>query len=167
MKSSLQKDKQFLLAEIVGYCLTTSIDFHVAFFFFGEGANGKSLIQTVIETLVGLDNCSALMLSDLKERFRLAELDGKLVNLVPEIEAKELANDAKFKSIVAGDLQIGERQNQDPFKFRQFAKWIIACNSLPATRDRSYGFERRIVILPFERIVPQGKKKSQSGKGTH
>ena len=42
------------------------------------------------------------MLSDLKERFRLAELDGKLVNIVPEIEAKELVNDAKFKSIVAG-----------------------------------------------------------------
>ena len=153
-----EKDKQLLLSEIFGYCLTTSIAYHVAFFLLGDGANGKSVILEVLETLVGSDNCSALTLTDLKERFRLAELDGKLVNIVSEVEAKSLVDDAKFKSLVAGDVQIGERKNQDPFKFRPFAKWVIACNGLPATRDRSYGFERRVLILPFEKIIPKEQR---------
>jgi len=153
-----EQDKQLLLSEIFGYCLTTSIAFHKAFFLLGEGANGKSVVLAILEALAGVENCSALMLSDLRERFRLAELDGKLINIVAEVEAKSLVYDAKFKSIVAGDPQVGERKNQDPFKFRPFAKWIVACNSLPATRDRSYGYERRIVILPFEKTVPKEKR---------
>ncbi len=95
---------------------------------------GKSVMLNVLEALVGVENCSALMLSDLKERFRLAELENKLVNIVTEVEAKCLIHDAKFKSIVAGDPQVGERKNQDPFKFRPFAKWIVACNGLPASQ---------------------------------
>ena len=157
-------DKQLLLCEIFGYCLTTSIAYHKAFFFLGEGANGKSVVMAVLEALAGIENCSALMLSDLRERFRLAELDGRLINIVSEVEAKSLVDDAKFKSIVAGDPQVGERKNQDPFKFRPFAKWIVACNSLPATRDRSYGYERRIVILPFEKTVPKEERNPNLAK---
>ncbi len=153
-----EQDQQFLLSEIFGYSLTTSTAHHKAFFLLGEGANGKSVVLAVLEALAGIENCSALMLSDLRERFRLAELDGKLVNIVSEVEAKSLVDDAKFKSIVAGDPQVGERKNEHPFKFRPFAKWIVGCNSLPATRDRSYGYERRIVILPFEHIVPKEKR---------
>jgi putative DNA primase/helicase len=94
------------------------------------------------------------MLSDLKDKFRFAGLDGKLVHIAQEIEAKSLLADAKFKSVVAGDVQIGERKFQQDFKFCPFAKWVISCNSLPASRDRSYGFERRIIILPFKKLVP-------------
>jgi putative DNA primase/helicase len=159
-----ESDKQFLLSEIFGYCLITSIAHHKAFFLLGPGANGKSVVLEVLENLVGIENCSALMLSDLRERFRLAELDGKLINIVSEVEAKSLVDDAKFKSIVAGDPQVGERKNEHPFKFRPFAKWIVGCNSLPATRDRSYGYERRIVILPFEKIVPLEKRNPNLAK---
>ncbi len=150
-RSKPDRDKQMLLSEIFGYSLTSDTSFHLAFWLYGGGANGKSVVCNMLEALVGLDNCGALMLSDLKERFRLAELENKMVNIVSEVEANSLINDARFKSIVAGDPQTGERKNKDPFKFRPFAKWIIATNNMPATRDHSYGFERRLVILPFER----------------
>ncbi len=152
------QDEQFLLSEVFGYCLTPDVSHHKAIVLVGEGANGKSVILNVLEALVGPDNCSALMLSDLKERFRLAELENKLVNMVTEVEAKSLIHDAKFKSVVAGDPQVGERKNQDPFKFRPFSKWIIACNSLPASRDRSYGYERRLIIIPFEKVIPEDRR---------
>ncbi len=150
-RSKPDRDKQMLLSEIFGYSLTSDTSFHLAFWLYGGGANGKSVVCNMLEALVGLDNCGALMLSDLKERFRLAELENKMVNIVSEVEANSLISDARFKSLVAGDPQTGERKNRDPFKFRPFAKWIIATNNMPATRDHSYGFERRLVILPFER----------------
>ena len=152
------QDEQFLLSEVFGYCLTPDVSHHKAIALVGEGANGKSVILNILEALVGADNCSALMLSDLKERFRLAELENKLVNLVTEVEAKSLIHDAKFKSIVAGDPQVGERKNQDPFKFRPFSKWIIACNAMPASKDRSYGYERRLIIIPFEKVIPEDRR---------
>jgi putative DNA primase/helicase len=152
------QDEQLLLSEVFGYCLTPDVSHHKAIVLVGEGANGKSVILNVLEALVGPDNCSALMLSDLKERFRLAELENKLVNIVTEVEAKSLIHDAKFKSIVTGDPQVGERKNQDPFKFRPFSKWIIACNNLPASRDRSYGYERRLIIIPFEKVIPENRR---------
>ena len=94
------------------------------------------------------------MLTDINHNFRLAELNGKLVNIVVETEAKSLLADARFKAIVSGDVQTAERKYGHPFKFRPFAKWIIAANNLPATRNKSFGFERRILILPFNRKVP-------------
>jgi putative DNA primase/helicase len=153
-----EEDMQSLLSEIFGYCLTSNVSHHKAFFLYGDGHNGKSVVIDVLEAVVGAGNCSALMLSDINHNFRLAELVGKLVNIVVETEAKSLLADGRFKSVVAGDVQTAEKKYGNPFKFRPFAKWIISCNNLPVTRDKSYGFERRIVILPFKKEVPLDRR---------
>lgn len=153
-----EKDKQYLLAEIFGYCLTADVGHQVGFLFHGEGANGKSVVCDLLEALVGSDNCSALQLGDLKERFKLAELENKLVNITYEAEAKGVLSDSRFKSIVTGEPQSAERKGKDPFKFRPYCKMIVCCNTLPASQDRSYGFYRRLIILPFEKTVPLEKR---------
>jgi len=141
---------QALMAQIFGYCLTADNSQQVAFIFFGEGRNGKSVITDVLEELIGKDNCSALHLSDFKERFRLAELQNRLVNFSTEVEAKGLVNDARLKGIITGDPLVAERKNQPPFVFRPFVKLIVSCNNLPQTRDKSVGYFRRWIIIPFE-----------------
>jgi len=69
-----------LLAQIFGCSLTADNSLHKAFLFYGDGENGKSLVTDVLEALAGRLNCSALHLADFKERFRLAELQNKLIN---------------------------------------------------------------------------------------
>lgn len=51
---------------------------------------------------------------------------------------------------MAGEPLLVEKKNQHPFEFTPFVKWIVACNNLPDSRDKSYGFSRRIAILPFK-----------------
>jgi P4 family phage/plasmid primase-like protien len=142
-------DSRHLLAQIFGYCLTADIAHQKGFIFYGDGGNGKSVVTDVLEALLGRENCSALHLSDFKERFRLAELQNRLVNFSTEVEAKGLVNDARIKSVITGDPVMAERKNKDPFRFRPFVKLIVSCNNLPQTTDKSAGYFRRWIILPY------------------
>jgi len=152
-----EKDKQEFLAQFFGYCLTSDVTHHIAAIFYGGGANGKSVVTDILEALVGEEHCSALMIADLKgqlSRFRVAELQDKLVNISHEVEAKDLLGDGTFKKIVSGEPLPAERKNQPVFLFRPFCKMVICCNNLPGSRDKSYGYLRRIVILQFEVTIP-------------
>ncbi len=138
-----------LLAQVFGYCLTADCSYQKAFLFYGEGANGKSVITDVLEALVGRENCSALHLKDFQEKFRLAELQNRLINFATEVEAKGLINDARIKGVITGDPLTVERKNQPPFVIRPFVKLVVSCNNLPQTTDKSHGYFRRWIILPF------------------
>ncbi len=157
-------ESQRLLYQIFGYCLTPDNSHQKGFIFYGDGANGKSVITDVLEALAGSENCSALHLSDFKERFRLAELQNRLINLSTEVEAKGLVDDARIKGIITGDPLTAERKNQQPFVFRPFVKLIVSCNNLPQTTDRSYGYFRRWIILPFTKTFSAANRDRRRAK---
>ncbi len=146
------EEDRLLLQLIFGYCLTTDVSHHVAFIFIGEGSNGKSLILRVLNALLSEANCSHLFLSDLKERFRLFQLYHKLVNITPEVRSAELIDDASFKAMVAGDSITVEQKYKPAMTFSPTAKFIIATNNLPRTRDFSHGYFRRLIILQFAQV---------------
>lgn len=141
--------EQLLLAQIFGYALTPDISHQKGFFLLGGGANGKSLTTDILLALLGPDNCASLSLDDLAERFRLAELQDRLVNVVSEVPARGLIQDSKLKPLLSGDPVTVERKYERPFSLRNFARLIISCNNLPASADKSYGYLRRWIILKF------------------
>ncbi len=143
------EDARFILQELFGFCLTPDVWPQKAFLFYGQGSNGKSVILDVLEKLVGGENVSAVHLARLGDRFKLSELQNKLVNISPEVSSKELVNDSIFKALVTGDPVTAERKFMKPFKFRNFAKLITAGNNLPPSTDDSYGYLRRWIIIPF------------------
>lgn len=153
-----------LLAQVFGYCLTPDNSQQTGFIFYGDGRNGKSLITDVLEALAGRDNCSALHLSDFKERFRLAELQNKLINFSSEVEAKGLVNDARLKGTITGDPLTAERKNQPPFVFRPFVKLVVSCNNLPQTKDKSTGYFRRWIIIPFQQKFERQNRDSRRAR---
>ncbi|MGO9116437.1 MAG: phage/plasmid primase, P4 family [Desulfomonilaceae bacterium] len=59
--------------------------------------------------------------------------------------------------IITGDPITAERKNKDVFVFRPFVKLILSCNNLPYSTDRSHGYFRRWIILPFPLIFPTEK----------
>lgn len=102
---SLEFDPDTLsrLQEWAGYCLLPMVygNLQKSLFFIGEGANGKSVF---LETLAAvLDNVSHLELSELFDRFKIAELEGKLANICTDVETTKVM-DARFKKIVAYGL---------------------------------------------------------------
>jgi len=147
-----------LLAQIYGYCLTPDNSFHRGFIFFGQGANGKSVVTDVLLALLGWQNCSALHLNDFKDKFRLAGLADKLVNFSTEVEARGLVADSMIKAIISGDPLTAEHKNLPAFTFRPFVKLIVSCNRLPATSDKSHGYFRRWCVMPFTQTFDRDKR---------
>ena len=157
---SLEFDSDTLkcLQEWGGYCLLPTVQgtLQKSLFLIGEGANGKSVF---LETLaVVLDNVSHLELSELFDRFKIAELEGKLANICTDVETSKVM-DARFKKIVAGEPQSAERKFKEPFEFQPFAKILFSANEFIPTKDRTHGFYRRFDILRFNRIFKTEEQK--------
>jgi len=153
-----------LIQQIFGYCFSPRKDFELGFIFHGDGHNGKSLVTETIEGIVGKDNCGALTLEDLADKFRPAELEKKLVNITDEKDAKGLVNDEALKKVISNHKRMVEQKYGRPYEYRTNVFLIVACNNLPKTTDKSYGWARRWIILPFNERISQEKRDRQRAK---
>jgi P4 family phage/plasmid primase-like protien len=152
INSVLPKDAVDVVFEMIGYCLVPHTKYEKAIMLYGTGANGKSTFLNMLSALIGKNNISNISLQDLENnRFKLAELENKLVNIYADLPGKALRTSNNFKAIVSGDSVNAERKNKDPFDFRPFAKLIFSTNDLPRSSDLTDGYYRRWLIIPFEK----------------
>lgn len=141
-----------LLYQAVGYCFYRRNELRKSFFLLGEKRNGKSTFLDMVGNLLGEDNTSNLDLCEIGDRFRTAELTGKLANIGDDINDEWVSNTAIFKKVVSGDIVTVERKGKDPFKLRSFAKFFFSANALPRLgrgKDSSAVLDR-LVIIPFD-----------------
>jgi phage/plasmid-associated DNA primase len=68
-----------------------------------------------------------------------------------------LSTTSILKKLVGGDVIGFEKKGKDPFDDYNYAKIIIATNSLPTSDDSSDGFMRRWHIIDFPNEFPEGK----------
>lgn len=139
-----------LLEEMAGYCMYRRNELRKAFILIGDKANGKSTYLDCITYMVGERNTSALDLKELGDRFRTAELFGKLINAGDDIGDEFIANPAVFKKLVSGDRVTVERKGQDPFDFCNYSKFIFSANNIPRIKDKTGAVLDRLVIVPFK-----------------
>lgn len=138
-----------LLEEMIGYTLYRKNTMQVCFILTGEGSNGKSTMLNCIKRLVGKQNYTSLDLRELEENYKPAELYGKLANIGDDISSKFMESSSIFKKCVTGESFIARRAYGQPFELESYATQIFCANELPQVRDKSDGFSRRIVIVPF------------------
>ena len=143
------KDIRLLLEELIGYCFFTRNELGKAFILVGDKANGKSTFLSLLQVLLGDNNISSLDLSELGDRFKTAELFGKLANIGDDIGDEFVANPALFKKLVTGDRVNVEKKGQDPFEFNNYSKFIFSANQIPRIKDRTGAVQRRLIIIPF------------------
>lgn len=139
-----------VVQELLGYVLTPSAKMQKAFIFYGEGANGKSVLQDVISALVSPQNVSSVSINDFSKNFSRYALKDKLVNLSGEWESN-ITDSKYFKQIVSGDWIDAEKKYHDVITYQPFAKIIVATNKLPNIKDTSHGLDRRMAIIPFSK----------------
>lgn len=141
-----------LLYQSIGYCFYRRNELRKSFFLLGEKRNGKSTFLDMVSTLLGEDNTANLDLCEIGDRFRTAELTGKLANIGDDINDEWVSNTAIFKKVVSGDTVTVERKGKDPYKLKSFAKFFFSANSLPrlGRGKDSRAVLDRLVIIPFE-----------------
>jgi putative DNA primase/helicase len=149
-----------LIQEIFGYLLIPVNKAQKSFVFVGAPNAGKSTLLSIAqEVLLGGDNVSNIPWQALGDRFNKAELFGKLANVFADLPSKAIDDGGMFKALTGEDYITAERKNKDPFSFRPYARLLFSCNDIPKNyADRSDGFYRRLLIIRFDKPVPQNKR---------
>lgn len=138
-----------LLEEMIGYCFYRRNELRKAFILTGDGSNGKSTFLAVIQSLLGEENIASLDLKELGDRFKTAEMCGKLANIGDDISDEFIGNSAIFKKLVTGERISVEQKGRDPFEFNNYSKLIFSANDIPRIKDKSGAVLDRLVIVPF------------------
>ena len=123
-----------LLQEIFGYFLIPVNKAQKSFVFVGAANAGKSTLLSIVqEILLGSDNVSNIPWQSLSDRFKTAELFGKLANIFADLPSKSIDDNGMFKALTGEDYITAERKNKDPFSFRPYARLLFSCNEIPRT----------------------------------
>ena len=159
LRTTIDEEIIPLMLEVMGYCLIPDTSYEKSIMLLGEGANGKGVFLDTLTELLGKKNVNNGELQELIDnRFRAANLLGKLANISADIGNQRLKKTNIFKMLVTGDRLEVEKKNKDPFNFYNYAKLLFSANEIPKSSDRTYAFYRRWIIIPFNRFF-KGKNR--------
>lgn len=137
---------------------------------YGNGSNGKSVINDVVRGVYGAENISTMsigsILKDGDEGMRArCQLVGKYINYSGEVNEKELfGREAAFKSFISGEEQHARFLRGNVFTITNVPWQIFNFNNLPVTSDKSYGFFRRFLYLIFNETIPEEMQNKSLGE---
>ncbi len=153
-------ERKKAILEMIGYAMTTSIKMQRAFVLYGKTAgNGKSTLLQLIESVIGKNNISHVTMHDLSNnKFSIAEIRGKLVNISSEMTKEFLKDISIFKELVTGDMIAVEEKFKSRQNIKPYAKLIFTANELPKVSDTTNGYYRRLFIIPFEAEFTEKEK---------
>lgn len=142
-----------VIQEVVGYFLCAEMKCEKGFFFHGSGSNGKSVLASVIRKLVGEKNVSSIPITSFDKNFGLAGIVDKVLNVSAENElGSKSLNTETFKALVSADPITIDRKYMSQLDYTPCCKLLFLVNNLPTTNDLSYGFTRKLMIIPFTKI---------------
>jgi len=154
------KEKQVVLAEYLGYCLTknTTLKLEKSAILYGTGANGKSVFFEIIMKLLGSDNVSNYSLQSLTDAtgYNRAMLPGKLLNFASEISDK--LNPTMFKMLISGEPIECRMIYGKPFLLENYCRFMFNTNVLPTNTEQTEGFWRRFLIIHFSETIPEEQR---------
>jgi P4 family phage/plasmid primase-like protien len=161
------RDRADLLQEMFGYCLSTDNRYQKCFCMQGDGANGKSVMLSILEALVGEENTSHVEIAFLGSDFQRIKLANSMVNICNDMKTDVAGTSSFFKAIVTGDTISGCFKGKDFFDFKPTCKMVFSANSLLNARDIDKGFLRRFCFINFPiSFVENPQKKNERKRDT-
>jgi len=142
----------------LGYALTGSVDEETIFFWFGRGANGKSVLANLISGVAGsyAGHISPDLLRVGREAKSTAErailkLVGLRMAWMNELSDGEIWDDGRLREITSREKIAARYLYGEMFDFLPTHKLFVRGNNKPAIRDGTDGTWRRLQLIGFER----------------
>lgn len=140
----------------VGYSMSGDTSEQVLFLLYGVGSNGKSVFLGIIREALGEYSYNMPFSTiELHERSAipndLAALVDRRFVTAAETNATAKLNEARIKALTGGDPITARFLHCEFFTYKPVAKFWLSVNHKPRVSDDSYGFWRRVRLIPFTR----------------
>ena len=155
-----QQDLIDYLQTMIGYFLLGDNPENLILFLLGRGANGKTVLLNVIESLFGAYSNSipiTVMIKTQRETVGddIMSIVGYRLLTSRELEKDDRMNAAKIKRLVGNDPESARNLYSEHECVRVKGKFVIATNEIPRIEDDSDGFWRRFKVIPFLRVFQE------------
>lgn len=130
---------------------------------YGNGKNGKSTFFNLISKVMGdyaghLSSETLLSHSTKNKSPEYAELRGKRIVTVSELDEDKFLDTAIMKKLCSTDEIIAEKKYKAPFSFSPTHTLILCTNHLPRVNMSDHGTWRRLLVIPFKGVVSEEKE---------
>lgn len=159
LASCLPPEEAAFVLRLFGYAMLGEPKEQVFAIFHGPGRNGKSTLVEVMLRILGDYACSAEPSSFIKHkntgvRNDLARLKGARLVATSELSTAEILDAALVKRITGGDTIAARALYREHFEFRAEFLMLMVTNNLPVIDGGDAALARRLILVPFENIVP-------------
>jgi putative DNA primase/helicase len=160
------------IQRVLGYCLTGNTREQSFFFAYGTGANGKSVLMSLIEDIMADYHQRARIetfissYKDLHPTY-VATLQGARFVTATETEEGRKWNQARIQEMTGGDKIRAHFMRQDSFAFTPQFKIFIAGNHKPEMQSVGEAIHRRLHLIPFSVTIPQSERDPNLIKKLH
>lgn len=152
---------------LLGYAITGSMREDQVYFLYGNGNDGKSLLLDVVGTVIGEYAataktdliCANKYASSKQSETQLAQLWRKRFVTIEETDKNDRLAEKMVKTMASSAGRIVARHlYAEEFSYHFTGKIIAATNYKPYVTGTDKGIWRRIVAIPFDLSLPEGKE---------
>ncbi|MDY4079649.1 MAG: phage/plasmid primase, P4 family [Clostridium sp.] len=167
LNTTFQNNKEIIdnIQEIMGMSLAPNPKKYAkAVCLLGEGSNGKSLFINILKALHG-DIVSTVSLKDIdgkgEQNFNLYNMIGRNINIDADASGARLEDTGNFKKIITADPIQCVKKGEQATTVVLNILLVFGLNKMPSSSDKSFGFARRLDIIPFnQEFCKNGEKKN-------
>lgn len=146
----------------VGYTMTGFTHFEHFVFLEGPGGNGKTIARETIVKMLGSYVAAlpkaALMTGINDQTTNMTRVLKARMIAVTEVNKNDRLDEARTKDLVSGETQPGKLLYEDGFDFKPIGKVWMHGNHRPVITDTTESIWRRLLVVPFYKIVPDEMK---------
>ncbi|MEE2860857.1 MAG: phage/plasmid primase, P4 family [Pseudomonadota bacterium] len=156
----------------LGLCMTALTGEQKLCFFYGGGANGKSVLVDLMAQMMG-DYASTAKIESLTGRNRrgggdatpdLVPLMGARFVRASEPEEGEKLQEGIIKELTGGEPMLIRALHSDFVEVKPIFKLTISGNHKPEIRGLDDGIWRRVLLVPFDVQIPKEERDPNLGK---
>jgi putative DNA primase/helicase len=151
---------RLFLQRLLGYSVFGFVREHVFPIFFGDGANGKSVLASVVQHVLVdyAQTAPATLVIETKNephRTEVERLRGVRVAFVHETKRGVKLNVERVKMLCGGDRITANRMHHDLIEFDPTHQLVLVSNFKPHVDAALRAVWRRLLLIPFEVEIPE------------
>lgn len=157
------KDVRTFVQRFFGYAMLGKVTEHVMPIFTGTGANGKGTLRDALMAAFGdyaIEVDPAILMESKHERhgaFKM-RLRGARLTFCSETEKGKRFAESTMKRLTGGDPIEANLMHKNPITFDPSHALVMLTNHLPAVSGDDPAVWRRILVVPFDVVIPENER---------